>query len=93
MLGKSRPVKKLTRERLDKLLANLAKKTAPKAIPIPDSECYIMDYPPERILCLFAHYFGQDVITPFLHEVPGLVMFYFALRLGDKIVSKFGKRV
>ena len=49
------------------------------------------------ILCLIAHHFGQDVITLFLHEVPGLVLFYFVLIflfwLGDKFVSKVGKCV
>ena len=47
------------------------------------------------ILCLIAHHFGQDAITLFLHEVPGLVMFYivlvFLFWLGDKFVSKVGK--
>ena len=48
------------------------------------------------ILCLIAHFLGQETTAGFIHEVPGLVLFYiiviFMMWLGDTIVSKVGKR-
>ena len=44
-------------------------------------------------LCLIAHHFGQEITTRFLHEIPGLVLFYFALQFGDNLVSKACKFV
>ena len=47
------------------------------------------------ILCLIAIRFGQDATTPFIHETPGLVMFYatvvFMLWVGDRFISRIGK--
>jgi exosortase/archaeosortase family protein len=47
------------------------------------------------LLCFIALLFGQDATTNFIHEAPGLILFYativLLLRLGDKIISKVGK--